>query len=156
MRHEDIPAVSELAVRTWRKHYAPHIVTFEQIEYMLPQTCSAEAISANMQINKQRSWLSFEGKILVGYITMEPRAHGGWFIDKLYVDNDKQRRASGTALLNHVVQALRPSQLSLRVNRKNYTAINFYFKHGFVIETIDVRDIGNGYLMDDFLMKKAL
>jgi diamine N-acetyltransferase len=156
MRHEDIPAVGELAERTWRKHYAPNIVSYEQIEYMIPQSCSPEAIFSSMQIRHQKTWLSFEGKTLIGYITMEPRAHGAWLVDKLYVDNDRQRRASGTALLNHVIDTLRPTELTLRVNRKNYTAINFYFKQGFVIETVDVRDIGKGYFMDDFLMKKAL
>jgi hypothetical protein len=38
------------------------------------------------------------------------------------------------------------------VNRQNYKAINFYFKLGFKIQTVADFDIGNGYVMNDFVM----
>jgi diamine N-acetyltransferase len=44
------------------------------------------------------------------------------------------------------------SELRLTVNRKNFKAINFYFKNGFIIESVKDFDIGNGYLMEDFVM----
>jgi hypothetical protein len=42
--------------------------------------------------------------------------------------------------------------MRLQVNRKNYKSINFYFKMGFVIEEVADFDIGDGYLMEDFVM----
>ena len=44
------------------------------------------------------------------------------------------------------------SKLTLTVNRQNYKAINFYFKLGFKIQTVADFDIGNGYVMNDFVM----
>lgn len=153
MEPSDIPAVSALAARIWRAHY-PAIISREQIEYMIPLTSSKEALQKNIREHKHRFWLAHDNGALAGYIALEPEDKNTWFIDKLYVDPDRHRIGIGEALLNHVTHTLKPAALSLRVNRANIKAINFYFKHGFVIEVIDVLDIGGGYVMDDFLMKK--
>ena len=47
-------------------------------------------------------------------------------------------------------------RITLTVNRQNYKAINFYFKHGFKIKSVDDFDIGNGFFMNDFVMEKLL
>jgi ribosomal protein S18 acetylase RimI-like enzyme len=46
-------------------------------------------------------------------------------------------------------------ELRLQVNRQNYKAINFYFRNGFIIESIADFDIGDGYFMNDFIMLKV-
>ena len=155
IHRDDVPMVSELAARVWRKHYAPDIVSMEQIEYMIPRTCSEAAIINGMNEKKQRGWMVFDGPALSGYTIVESRAPGTIFIDKLYVDIPKQRTGYGTALLQHVIKELHPKELALRVNRRNFSALNFYFKHGFIIEALHTLDIGGGYVMDDFLMKKT-
>lgn len=156
MNREDIPAVREMAGRIWRTHYVPDIVTAEQIEYMLPRLYSDEAILRNLIEKKQRFWLLYSGELLLGYAAVEPKGNQVWFIDKLYVDMDNQRLGLGSTLLAHILSQLHPAALTLRVNRKNFKAINFYFKHGFYIEALDVLDIGGGFVIDDFLMKKIL
>lgn len=155
LNQDDIPAVSAMAECIWRKHYVPDIVTAEQIDYMLPRLCSVDAIRSAIQERNQRFWLLFSKEQLVGYAAVEPMGPHGWFIDKLYVDQDEQRRGLGSALMQHILVALQPRELVLRVNRKNYSAINFYFKHGFMIERVDCKDIGHGYVMDDFIMRRT-
>jgi diamine N-acetyltransferase len=44
----------------------------------------------------------------------------------------------------------------LRVNRQNQQAIDAYLKHGFTVATLIVEDIGGGFVMDDYVMVKAL
>ena len=156
IRRDDVPNVSALAARVWRKHYVPAIVSAEQIDYMIPRSCSEAAILKHMDEKKQRGWLAHDGEHLAGYVVVEPKENAAWFIDKLYVDDTRQRKGIGAALLQHIISALRPGELRLRVNRKNFTAINFYFTHGFSIYALDVLDIGSGFVMDDFLMKKVL
>ncbi len=154
---EDATAVSQMAASIWRAHYVPDIVTAEQIEYMLPRVASADIFKAAIANKNQRLWLAELNGQLAGYICIAPRENSdAWFIDKLYVDMNLQRSGIGLALLTHAIDTLRPSALWLRVNRKNYKAINFYFKHGFSIDRVDVLDIGNGFVMDDFIMKKVL
>ena len=51
-----------------------------------------------------------------------------------------------------MIAEFKPQTIRLQVNRMNYKAINFYFKHGFVIEKVADFDIGDGYFMNDFVM----
>jgi diamine N-acetyltransferase len=47
-------------------------------------------------------------------------------------------------------------RLILRVNRHNRVALSAYAKFGFRVYAEDVLDIGNGFVMDDFLMELQL
>lgn len=150
----DLPELSALAGRIWRAHYAPEIVSHEQIEYMLPSVASPEVIEKNIREKNQRFWIMEHGRHMAGYSAAEPRGGNDWFLDKLYVDVNGHRRGLGSRMLEHVLRETGAKTLSLRVNRKNIKAINFYFKHGFSITALDVLDLGNGYVMDDFLMRR--
>lgn len=153
----DIPAICEMASRIWRAHYVPGIVTAEQIDYMLPRIYDPARIKRNLTDRKQRFWLMLKGETPVGYAAAEPRSENGvWFLDKLYIDMDQQRSGLGVMLLNAIMIETSPKELTLRVNRKNYKAVNFYFKQGFFIEGLDCLDIGAGFVMDDFLMRRIV
>ncbi len=152
----DIPAMCDMAARVWRAHYVPEVVTAEQIEYMLPMLYTPEIIIQNIREKQQRFWLTENDGNLTGYIAVEPLKDSSWFIDKLYVEMDIQRNGLGSTLLNHAIKTLKPRTLMLRVNKRNYKAINFYFRHGFVIDSLHTLDIGGGFVMDDFIMKKVL
>jgi diamine N-acetyltransferase len=154
MQPSDIPAVSQLAERIWRAHY-PGIISSEQIEYMLALMYSPASLKEQVQ-KGHRFWLIEDNAALAGYIAVEPKEPGHFFIQKLYVEQVAPRRGLGSALLNHAISVFKPRTLSLAVNRKNYKAINFYFKHGFTIEQPVVNDIGGGFVMDDFKMKRLL
>jgi diamine N-acetyltransferase len=156
MQPADVASVADLAARIWHENYVPDIVSAAQIDYMLANFCSPAAMVAKVKEKNQRFWLVREGEKLAGYIAVEPQGPDAWFIDKLYVDTKLQRSGLGKLLLSYVIREHRPKTLSLRVNRKNVRAVNFYFKHGFTIERLDVRDIGGGFVMDDFIMKRTL
>ncbi len=150
----DISAVYALAKRIWNDHY-PGIISASQINYML------ELMYAPPQIRKQREsghqfFLLEENDTLLGYASAENQGGGKWFLHKLYVDRQRPRSGLGTALLSHVIANAQPKELALHVNRKNIGAINFYFRHGFFIERLQRTDIGEGYVMDDFVMRKIL
>ena len=156
MQAEDVNAVSEMAARIWRTHYVPDMVTAEQIEFMLPRVASPEVFSAQLADKNRKLWIvQKEGKP-AGYMAVLNQPDGVCFIDKLYVDTTLQRSGLGFALLSYCINTLKPKQLMLRVNRKNIKAINFYFKHGFMIEKLDALDIGDGFVMDDFIMTRIL
>jgi ribosomal protein S18 acetylase RimI-like enzyme len=46
--------------------------------------------------------------------------------------------------------------LILQVNKRNTTALDVYRRSGFQVREEIVLDIGNGYVMDDFIMQKKL
>ena len=44
------------------------------------------------------------------------------------------------------------NRLMLAVNKNNRSAIDAYLKHGFSIADAVVKDIGGGFVMDDYIM----
>ena len=80
-------------------------------------------------------------------------------IDKLYVHPRHQRHGYGGLLIERAGQVARRNgckQLLLAVNKRNRTAIDAYLKHGFRIADATVKEIGGGFLMDDYVMVKAV
>jgi GNAT superfamily N-acetyltransferase len=76
-------------------------------------------------------------------------------LNKLYVLPSAQGTGAGKALLNKsidVTKASGSSSLFLQVNKQN-DAYTFYLKHGFVKEQEFKFDIGNGFFMDDYVMR---
>ena len=76
-------------------------------------------------------------------------------LNKLYVLPAAQGTSAGKALLNKAIEvskAAGSSSLFLQVNKQN-DAYTFYLKHGFVKEQEFKFDIGNGFFMDDYVMR---
>ena len=66
-----------------------------------------------------------------------------------------QGTGAGKALLNksiEVAKAAGSTSLFLQVNKLN-TAYTFYLKKGFIKESEFKFDIGNGFYMDDYIMR---
>ena len=150
---DEAEALVELAGRVWRAHY-PGIITPEQIEYMLAQRY--RPVLVRQFIARGDLWLAAraEGQ-LVGFAHGHPLAEGDYKLDKLYVDLDWQRRGIGGRLIADLARRARShgvTRLVLRVNRQNQTAIDAYLKHGFTVATVVLEDIGEGFVMDDYVM----
>jgi len=157
LRLNEAEAVVDLAGRVWRAHY-PGIITPEQIDYMLEQRY--RPVLVRQFIARGDLWLAARAEgVLVGFAHGHPLAEGDYKLDKLYVDLDWQRHGIGGALIREV--ATRSSRrgftrLVLRVNRQNQQAIDAYLKQGFTVATLVMEDIGGGFVMDDYVMVKAL
>jgi len=153
----DIDAVIELAGVIWRHHY-PGIISSEQIDYMLAQRYTPAIIRAQMQSGS--AWWDqalLDGR-MIGFAQYE--LHGrSMKLDKLYLHQDFQRRGYGGRMLAHVEDTARrrgAGAVRLNVNKHNLKSIAAYRKNGYeIVETVVV-DIGGGYVMDDYVMQKAL
>lgn len=79
-------------------------------------------------------------------------------LHKLYVLPEVHGKGLGKLLINEVVNLVRKvggGSLELNVNREN-NAVKFYKAAGFTVkETVDL-DIGNDFLMNDYVMHKRL
>jgi GNAT superfamily N-acetyltransferase len=90
----------------------------------------------------------------VGFCSVSPE-DGAHKLNKLYVLPAAQGTGAGKALLNKVIEvakAAESSSLFLQVNKQN-TAYTFYLKKGFIKELEFKFDIGNGFYMDDYVMR---
>jgi ribosomal protein S18 acetylase RimI-like enzyme len=156
---EDIEGMAALAAEIWYDHYLG-IITAAQIEYMLKQRYDPALVRAELE--RGDVWWD---KLLVedelsGFssflLTSEP---GEMKIDKLYVRTRCQRQGYGGLLVARAAAVARSrgcGRLVLAVNKNNRKAIAAYLKHGFHVADAVVKDIGGGYVMDDYIMVRPL
>ena len=159
LREEDIPDLVRLARDIWYAHY-PSIITVEQIEYMLDQRYRPEIIRTQLASNS--AWwdkLLLDG-VMVAFASYEVGGHADAMkLDKLYVRYDLRGRGYGSLLMRHVeerARARRTARLYLQVNKNNSSAIDAYLRNGFTVTEAVKFDIGRGFIMDDYVMSKAL
>lgn len=156
---QDADAVSQLAREIWYLHY-PGIITVSQIDYMLAQRYQPSAIAS--QIKSNQAWWDkiAVGSVLAGFAGYEAGSDSASVkLDKLYVHPRLQGHGLGYALIQHVEARSSErgfSRLYLQVNKGNTASIAFYRRVGFTVTDKVVVDIGNGYVMDDFVMSKKL
>jgi ribosomal protein S18 acetylase RimI-like enzyme len=157
-RPVDIPVVRALADDIWRRHY-PGIIPQPQIDYMLARGYSPEALSR---------FVTEDGAgLALADVASRPAGFAGWYradatttkLDKLYVLPECHGMGAGRALIEHVAAFARGrdcTALTLNVNRNNTGAIRAYERCGFAIRGRGDFPIGDGLVMEDFIMARAL
>jgi RimJ/RimL family protein N-acetyltransferase len=147
---EDIPEIRDLAILVWNQHY-PALISRQQIDYMLNMMYSAESLKAQMETGHTFYLISSGGKN-IGFLSVNILQEKDWFLNKFYIDQNNSAKGVGTDAFQKLVELIQPQSIRLTVNRHNVKSINFYFKNGFIIDKIADFDIGNGYVMNDFVM----
>jgi GNAT superfamily N-acetyltransferase len=168
----DRSLIRSISERTWPSTYG-HIISQEQIDFMLDWMYSDTSLEKQMNNGCEFYIASIKGND-VGFCSVSPedekekeeeekdnsssekiecsKAHK---LNKLYVLPAAQGTGAGKALLNKAIEvskAAGSSSLFLQVNKQN-DAYTFYLKHGFVKEQEFKFDIGNGFFMDDYVMR---
>ena len=155
----DIDLIATIAAPVWHEYYTP-IIGREQVEYMLKNMYSTAAL-IKQNAEGQNFYFIIDKGEKVGFISISKKAAGQWFIHKFYLSMEQQNKQLGstvmTEIVNHILKKDNSKNIEIRltVNRKNFKSINFYFKNGFKIETVEDFDIGNGFYMNDFVMIKS-
>lgn len=155
----DIGFVAALARVVWQQTY-PGIISQAQIDFMLEQRYHRQRLLD--ELTRPDLWwdqLRVDGQ-LAGFSSCM-RVDGGkeMKLDKIYVEPARQRLGLGARLIAHVAEralALGCGTLILAVNKRNQAAIAAYRKHGFAVRESVCVDIGQGFVMDDFIMAKPL
>lgn len=148
-----IDTISELAHTIWNAHYVP-IIGQEQVDYMLDQMYNKENLTLQLEINKHQFYLIHSHSQCVGFISVSTINQKDYFLHKFYIHKHESKKGIGTKCLDKLSELIKPQSITLTVNRQNYKSINFYFKNGFTIDRVEDFDIGNGYVMNDFVMIK--
>jgi len=154
----EIPALRALAERIWRVSYAA-LLTPAQIDYMLGWMYSPETIAREMAEGTiwETAWLDEE---MIGFHSCSPDSPSPRLkLNKLYLLPELQGLGLGQQLLDrvHTLAAQRGlRQVWLQVNKQNARAIRAYERAGYVVERSAVFDIGGGFVMDDFIMTRAV
>ncbi|HSC37749.1 MAG TPA: GNAT family N-acetyltransferase, partial [Chitinophagaceae bacterium] len=132
---DDINTIGFLAQQIWPQAYG-EILTAAQIAYMLQLMYNPTSLKDQMTKQRHQFLVVELDDEPVGFASFSNTGKNGLFkLHKLYVLPNIQGKGLGKALINAVLDEIRPlgaTALQLGVNRRN-KAISFYEKSGFSI-----------------------
>ncbi|MEQ1555122.1 MAG: GNAT family N-acetyltransferase [Ferruginibacter sp.] len=155
----DLDTITSLAKEIWPIAYN-NIICAEQIEYMLHLMYSKHALIQQLQKGHQFI-IALSDTTPIGFASFSKKSFNEKKtirLNKLYVLTNTQQKGVGSFLLDYVCAESRKqgaTTIELNVNKHN-PATQFYFKKGFTILKEEVLQIGNGFVMDDYVMVKKL
>ena len=152
-------AIQQLAQQCWPQAFAD-ILTPEQSRYMMDWMYNTAQLQQEIEQEHIHYDQIFCDDSCCGFVAYGPGANPeDCKLHKLYLLPAFQRKGIGQAAMSRVADYARTARVRfvmLRVNRHNTRAINAYLKRGFHIRTEDIASIGNGYVMDDYIMELPL
>lgn len=136
------------------------ILSQEQIVYMMDMMYSTASLEKQINELNHHYLLAEEDGEYLGFISYEVNYKGvpTTKVHKIYVLPSTQGKGVGRFFIDTVSKIAKENNnttLSLNVNRNN-KAINFYKKMGFDFHATENIDIGNGFVMEDYIMNKEL
>jgi diamine N-acetyltransferase len=152
---EDIATIQQLAETIWPEAYGK-IISAAQLRYMLDLIYSETALIA--QIEKGHQFiLAIEKNEAIGFASFSPKNEiepATFRLHKIYVLPNVPTKGIGSFLLSYVCnESVQQSATLLELNVNKYNpAIQFYLKKGFTVLKDEAIDIGEGYVMDDYVM----
>lgn len=152
----DIELIQELALESWQVAYQS-ILSEEQIHYMLETMYSQSVLKSQLEARNYYYFIVLgESKQPVGFLGFEHHYEPlTTKLHRIYLLPSMQGKGYGSRSLEFLKQRTRnekDTRIVLNVN-KNNGAKEYYEHNGFQIYDQGVFDIGNGFVMDDYLME---
>jgi len=152
----DAPLIEALAKEIWTQHYVS-IITIDQINFMLENFQSAEAIKKDIESGAVYD-IAFLNGNPCGYSAIVPD-ETGLFLSKLYVKQSCRGQGVAKAMMNRIDERAKNTKaprIWLKCNKYNKDSLAAYERLGFTISYPCVTDIGGGFIMDDYALEKKL
>lgn len=154
----ELRQIAELADEIWHECFVG-IISNGQIDYMVEKFQSLGAMTEQIENQGYTYFAVRDNGELCGYIGGKPEEDDRFFLSKLYLHKNSRGRGIASLMLAKVFDEARKTgkkRVYLTVNKHNDRAIAVYKKTGFVTVDTAVTDIGNNYVMDDFIMEYKL
>ena len=128
---KQIQEISNLASVIWHEHFTP-IIGIQQVEYMLEKFQSFHALKEQMETGYEYFQI-FDNTEFCGYCGIH--------------------QEETTLFLSQLCQKRGLSSIWLTCNKYNTNTLAVYHHLGFETVRSQVADIGNGYVMDDYILE---
>ncbi|SHK07298.1 GNAT family N-acetyltransferase [Epilithonimonas mollis] len=152
---KDISIIQELAKKSWNFAYVD-IISQGQIDYMLDLMYSEETLGQHFENPDYQYYLVQENNEFLGFIGFEFHQESETTkLHRIYFLKEAQGKGLGKKAVEFVINEAKKvddKRVTLTVN-KNNSAQKFYESQGFKVYDEAIFDIGNGYVMDDYLME---
>lgn len=149
----EIKEVAILANEIWHQHFIP-IIGEAQVEYMVEKFQSYPAISNQIKNDGYEYFRIFLGNTFAGYTGVHAE-NDALFLSKLYIKQDCRGNRLASHALNYLINICKERGLKkiwLTCNKYNANTLAVYDHLGFKVTDEQVADIGNGFVMDDYIL----
>lgn len=147
---ENIKKISKMSRTIWTEAYEK-ILSKEQIDYMLTTFLSVQSIKD--QINAGFEYYIIKADKPVGFAAIKEESNKV-FLSKIYIYKEYRNQGFMHGFIDKIKERHKP--IYLTVNKHNLDAIKAYQKMGFNIQNEIVTDIGQGYVMDDYVLELSI
>ncbi len=149
---ETMPILAALAKTIWHECYG-ELLGERQVNYMLDTIQSLPAM-LKQQEQGMLYYVLMDNQEACGYMALVIEEEKV-FLSKLYILKQKRGKGALTLALE-IIAGFNKSSVYLTVNRHNNYAIKAYLSKGFKIVKEEDNAIGEGFVMNDYIMEKQL
>lgn len=151
---EDLKTVADLATIIWHEYF-PNIISDSQIDYMVDKFQSCEAMKEQTKHEQYHYHMVFDENELIGYIGLQNQPDR-LFLSKLYLKKEARGHHYASTMFEYVKEQAEKycyPAIYLTCNKHNKHSLDVYEKFGFQwIDSVQT-DIGQGYIMDDYILE---
>ncbi len=177
---QDIATLAQVADEIWHEYW-PDRIGMAQTDYMIEQFQSVAALTRDIREHHYLYYLVYDPyHNLVGYTggcaehfendpfcaracthgtAIAQRSSTRLFISKIYLYKEQRGKHYASRIIEFWEECAQNEDLNtlyLTVNKDNELAIRAYLGRGFEILEAHTGDIGQGFVMDDYIMAKAV
>lgn len=156
---EQINTLAFMADTVWHERFST-LLSSEQIDYMLKKFQSFKAMKKQMQEEGYEYYFLNVNGTNVGYIGIQVKYDSKKiFLSKIYIlkpFRSNRYASEAFSFLEGMCKGMKLNSIYLTVNKYNENSIQVYTKKGFENIKSQVTDIGNGFVMDDYVMEKRI
>lgn len=148
-----IKTLSELASKIIKLHFDP-IIGSEQNDYMIKKFQSVKSITEQI-VSGYNYYFVLDNKIIIGFLAFYPKDNK-MYLSKFYLDSKYRGKGFAGKMFKFIKDETIKNNLSkifLHINKNNIKVIQIYEHFGFKKVREEKTDIGNNYVMDDFVLE---
>lgn len=154
---EMLKEVADCANEIWHEYF-PFLLSKDQINYMVDKFQSFKAMDEQTRHDHYKYYQVHKDGQMIGYIGLkfEPDR---LFLSKLYLKKEARGKHYASDMLEYIFEIAKRQcyqSVYLTCNKHNSNSLAVYEKKGFKKIDEDVTDIGNGYVMDDYIYEYTL
>ena len=147
-----IQRMSRLATTIVKDYFDP-LIGAAQNDYMIARFQTPDAIAAQLANGYEYFFISDEAGCILGFLAYvrEPER---LYLSKFYLQKDQRGHGYSRTMRDFVIQAAVNAGLShieLNVYKHNDATLAAYEALGFTRLRAEANDIGNGFVMDDYV-----
>ena len=148
----DIRALAALATEIWHEYFTA-IISKEQIDYMVEKFQSYPVLKKAIEEENYTYFLAYEEGAMIGFCGVKPEK------DRLVLHKKARGKGLSSILLKRAISFAREQDkkaIYLTCNKFNQHSLDVYRAKGFKdIDSVQT-DIGQGFIMDDYILQLEL